>query len=511
MTIMESPTAIGSVALVAGGGTPARHQRRWLAFSGVLAAVIMDLLDSTVTNTAAPAIRADLHGSYPDLQWVTAAYTMALGVALLVGGRLGDMLGRQRTLMVGVGGFTLASAACAAAPTPLLLILTRAAQGAFGALIMPQTFGLIRDLFPAAEAKKAWTVLGPVMSLGAVAGPVVAGTLIRADLLGTGWRMIFLINLPIGGFALMTVARFLPADRRPRRRGRLDPVSVALAAAGTFMLIFPLVQGRELGWPLWTTVLLAGSLPALALLGRRLYRQTYGSRRSHHQRPGVIPLIEVSMFGRRSYVCGVAFAVVFSAAVGGTFLTLNVFMQVGLGYTPLRAGLASMPWALGAMIGSGLSGALMARLGRRLLHVGLAGMGTGLVMLYATLAHAGTGIGASDFIAPLLAFGAGMGAIFSPMLDIILGDVAGSELGSASSVLAAVQQLGLSLGVAVLGTAFFGLVAAHARRMADVLAAPWRDYLDAASGTCLIGLGLIAAASLLVFLLPAAPRSEPAR
>jgi EmrB/QacA subfamily drug resistance transporter len=508
MTIMESPAAIGGGVLVAGGGTPVRYQRRWLAFSGVLAAVIMDLLDSTVTNTAAPAIRADLHGSYPDLQWVTAAYTMALAVTLLVGGRLGDMLGRQRTLLIGIGGFTLASAACAAAPTALILILTRAAQGAFGALIMPQTFGLIRDLFPAADAKKAWTVLGPVLSLGAVAGPIVAGTLIRADLLGTGWRMIFLINLPIGVFALVTVARFLPAgrrpaERRPGRRGRLDLVNVALAAAGTFMLIFPLVQGRELGWPLWTMVLLAGSLPVLALLGRRLR----------------------GLFGRRSFAGGVAFAVVFSAAVGGTFLTLTVFMQVGLGYTPLRAGLASMPWALGAMIGSGLSGALMARFGRRILHVGLAGMGTGLVMLYATLARAGTGMGASSFIVPLLAFGAGMGAIFSPMLDITLGDVAGSELGSASSVLAAVQQLGLSLGVAVLGTAFFGLVAAHdaahdaarARPIADVLVAPLRDYLDAASGTCLISLGLIAAAALLVFLLPAAPglpaapRSEPAR
>ena len=511
---MKSPPAIDAVALVAGpeNASPEnagqRHPRRWLAFSGVLAAVIMDLLDSTVTSTAAPAIRADLHGSYPDLQWVTAAYTMALAVALLVGGRLGDMLGRQRTLVIGVSGFTLASAACAAAPTPLMLILTRAAQGAFGALIMPQTFGLIRDLFPAGEAKKAWTVLGPVMSLGAVAGPIVAGALIRADLLGTGWRMIFLINLPIGAFALVTVTRFLPADRRPGPSGRLDPVSVALAAAGTFMLIFPLVQGRELGWPLWTMALLAGSLPVLALLGWRLYRQTYSSGRSRRQRPGVTPLIEVTLFGRRSYVAGLAFAIVFSAAVGGTFLTLNLLMQVGLGYTPLRAGLASMPWALGAMIGSGLSGALMARLGRRLLHLGLAGMGTGLVILDATLAHAGSGFGTSGFIAPLLVFGAGMGAIFSPMMDIILGDVAGSELGSASSVLSASQQLGLSLGVAVLGTAFFGVVAAHTRRIADVLAAPWRDYVDAARGTALISLGLIAAASLLVFLLPTKSRND---
>jgi EmrB/QacA subfamily drug resistance transporter len=499
-------------ALVPASGTTARPPHRWLAFSGVLAAVIMDLLDSTVTNTAAPTIRADLHGSYPDLQWVTAAYTMALAVALLVGGKLGDMLGRQRTLVIGVSGFTLASVACAAAPTPLMLILTRAAQGAFGALIMPQTFAVIRTLFPAGEAKKAWTVLGPVMSLGAVAGPVVAGALIRADLLGTGWRMIFLINLPIGAFALVTVARFLPADRPPGpgegQHRRLDPVSVALAAAGTFMLIFPLVQGRELGWPLWTMVLLAGSLPTLAWLGRRLYRQTYGSARSRRPRPEVTPLINVSLFGRRTFLGGLAFAIVFSAAVGGTFLILNVFMQVGLGYTPLEAGLASTPGAIGAMIGSGLSGALMARLGRRLLLLGLAGMGTGLAILAATLAQAGAGLSAAGLIAPLLAFGAGLGAIFSPMQDIILRDVADPDLGSAASVLSAAQQLGLSLGVAVLGTAFFGLVAARARRTVSVLAAPGRDYLNAASGICLIIVSLIAVASLTVFLLPANARSK---
>jgi EmrB/QacA subfamily drug resistance transporter len=499
-TIMESPAIGGVVAASPPGNAtrarPPRHpphqrpRRRWLTFSGVLAAMIMDLLDSTVTSTAAPAIRADLHGSYPDLQWVTAAYTMALAVTLLVGARLGDTLGRRPTLVMGIGGFTLASAACAAAPTPLILILTRAAQGAFGALIMPQTFGLISDLFPATEAKKAWTVLGPVMSLGAVAGPIVAGVLIRADLLGSGWRMIFLINVPIGAFALVTVGRFRPAGRRPGRSGRLDLVGVALAAAGTVLLIFPLVQGRELGWPLWTLVLPAGSLLALALLGRRLHRQTYETGRQR-RRPAVTPLIEVSVFGRRSFVGGLAFAVVFSAAVGGTFLTLNVFMQVGLGYTPLRAGLAGIPWALGAMIGSGLSGALMARLGRRLLHLGLAGMGLGLSIFCATLALAGTGVGPPALIVPLLVFGAGMGTIFSPMMDIILGEVASAELGSASSVLAAAQQLGLSLGVAVLGTAFFWLAAAG------------RGYRHAASGASLISLGLIGTASLLVLLLPA--------
>jgi EmrB/QacA subfamily drug resistance transporter len=490
-TIMESPAATSDAILVAGRGAAAPpYRRRWLAFSAVLASAVLDLLDSSVISTAAPAIRADLNGSYADLQWMAAAYTMALAVGLLTGGRLGDMFGRRRMLLIGVGGFTLASVACAMAATPAMLILARVLQGAFGAMMLPQSFGLIRSLFPAAEMKKAWTILGPVMGLAAVAGPVVAGALIHADLLGTGWRMIFLINVPIGGFALAAGARFLPASARSVRSGRLDPVSVIVAAAGTFMLIFPLVQGRELGWPLWTKVLLAGSAPVLA---------AFGWRQSRRERSGLMPLIQTSVFGRRSYVCGVIFATVLSSAIGGTMLTLSVFMQVGLGYTPLRGGLTSMPWALGAMIGSGLSGALMARLGRSLLHIGLAGMGAGLAVLYAVLAHTGTSISSADFIAPLLVFGIGMGTIFSPMFGIILGDVTDAEVGSAAGVLQAVQQLGLSLGVAVIGTAYFGL-AAHRR-----------DSAGAAQAACLIALGLIVLAFAAGFLLPASARAGSAR
>ncbi len=424
---------------------------------------MMDGLDSTVTATAAPAIRADLSGSYAELQWMTAAFTMALAVVLLMGGRLGDMFGRRRMLLIGVGGFVLASMTCAMAATPAMLILARAAQGAFGAMMAPQTFGLIRDLFPPADMKKAWTVLGPAIGLSAAAGPVVAGALIHADLLGSGWRMIFLINVPIGGFALAVAARFLPSSSRAARRGRLDPLGVVLAAAGTFMLVFPLVQGRELGWPWWMAALAAGSVPVLALFAWHQIRQ---------ERSGVTPLIEMSVFGRRSYASGVAFAMVFSGAIGGTLLTLGVFMQVGLGYTPLRAGLTSMPWALGAMAGSGASGALAARLGRRILHIGLIGMGAGLTLLYTVLEHAGTSMGSADFIAPLFAFGIGMGIVFSPLFDIILGDVADSEVGSASSVLQAIQQVGMSLGVAVIGTAFFALSGMRAQHNFDTFAGP---------------------------------------
>ena len=361
------------------------------------------------------------------------------------------------------GGFTVASTACALAVSPNLLIVSRVVQGAFGAVMLPQGFGLVRDLFPPAEMKKAWTVFGPVMGLSAVLGPIVGGALIHADLFGTGWRMIFLVNVPIGAAVIIVGARYLPAVPPAVRSARLDLVGVALAATGTFMLIFPLVQGRELGWPLWTEALLACSVPVIVVFAVHQVRRG---------RSGAVPLVETGVFSRRSYASGVLFAIVFTAAIGGTMLTLGVFMQVGLGYSPLRTSLSMAPWALGAMAGSAVSGGTMSRLGRRLLHVGLGCMAGGLLILYLVLRAYGTGVHSVDFAGPLLLAGAGMGTIFVPLFDIILGEVADHEVGSATSALQAMQQLGRSLGVAVLGTLFFGLLGAQAHHGFDTVAAP---------------------------------------
>src|ERR671919_1714829 len=183
----------------------------WVAFSAALAAAMMDLLDATVASTAGPVMQTELGGSYADLQWITAAYTLAMAVGLLTGGRLGDMFGRRRMLLIGVSGFTIASVLCAAAPSAGMLIGSRALQGALGAVMLPQVFGLVRDLFPPDEMGKAWAVLGPVSGLSAVLGPIVAGLLIDADVLGTGWRSIFLVNVPVGAFVLIVGRRYLPA------------------------------------------------------------------------------------------------------------------------------------------------------------------------------------------------------------------------------------------------------------------------------------------------------------
>jgi MFS family permease len=326
--------------------------------------------------------RSELGGSYADVQWISAAYTLAMAVMLLTGGRLGDMFGRKRMLLIGAAGFTLASVACAIAPSTEALIAFRALQGGLGAVMVPQVFGLIRDLFAPQEMAKAFGILGPACGLAAILGPVVSGLLIDADLFGTGWRMIFLVNVPVGVFVLIAGAKLLPSVPPSAGSRRLDLASVGLAAVGAFMLIYPLVQGRELGWPLWVKAVLVAAVP---VLGAFAWLQV------HHRDAGATPLIEAGIFAKRSYVSGIAFAMVFLAAMGGITLTLGVFLQAGLGYSPIHAALTTAPFALGGFLGSGMGATLMNKVGRTVVQAGLVVMGLGLLALYAAVAHAGTG------------------------------------------------------------------------------------------------------------------------
>jgi MFS family permease len=291
---------------------------------------------------------------------------------------------------------------------------------------------------------------------------------------------------------LVAGARHLPSVAPTAATRRFDLAGVAVAAIGAFMLVYPLVQGRELGWPSWTKVMLAASVPVLAAFG------AYQVRR---KRAGATPLIETSVFRTRSYVSGIGFAVVFLGAMGGVTLTLGVLLQVGLGYSPIHASLTTAPFALGGFIGSAAGGMLMHKVGRTIVQAGLAVMGIGLLALYVVLERAGTGVGSWDIVGPMLVSGIGMGAIWVPMFEIVVGDVADHEVGSASGVLQAVQQLGMSLGIAAIGTVFFGALGSHAVRA---------DFISAAELTTLITVGLIAAAFAVSYLLPRQARQPQA-
>src|SRR3954447_9953533 len=282
------------------------HPRRWLVLALVLAVECMDLLDGTIVNVAAPSIRADLRSSLSALQWIAAGYALTFAVGLVTGGRLGDIFGRKRLFLLGVAGFTAASALCGAARSTEMLIACRLVQGAFAALMIPQGFGIIRAAFPPDELQKAFGLFGPVIGLSAVLGPVIGGVLTDA----ADWRWIFLVNVPLGIAALIGGRRLLPESRADDPPA-LDLPGAALVTVAAGLLVYPLIQGREAGWPAWTLVSMgaaAGTLAVFVLVERA------------RERRGVSALVTMSLFRKRAFSAGLATIVVFFAGMIGLML-----------------------------------------------------------------------------------------------------------------------------------------------------------------------------------------------
>jgi MFS family permease len=325
------------------------------------------------------------------------------------------------------------------------------------------------------------------MGMSAVLGPVVGGGLVDLDLLGSAWRAIFLVNVPLGLAAIWLGRAHLPERTPAEPDGRIDLVSVALATTGGVALISPLIQGREHGWPAWAFALLAASVVLLGAFGRR---QASLARRGDARRA---PLVDPSILKRRAYVSGLALVVCFIGAMGGMMLVLNVMFQAGLGFTPLGSGVAAITIPAAAILGSITSSVTLERLGRTTIHIGTVTMAAGLVIVELVLRQQGGGLSAWDLALPLAATGFGMGMIFVPMFDVILAGVLPHQLGSAAGLLEAVQQLGMSLGIAIVGTVLFdALGEGH-----DAAA-----FVDAADHGIRIAVGFLVAAFLATWWLP---------
>jgi EmrB/QacA subfamily drug resistance transporter len=458
------------------------YRLRWVVAAVVLAANVMDLLDATIVNVAGPSVHRDLGGGANTIQWLSAGYTLAFAVLLIAGARLGDILGRRRVFLVGSAGFTLFSAACAAAPSIGVLIAFRVLQGAFGALLIPQGFGLMKQVFNDDELNKAFGLFGPATGVPMLAAPIVAGALIDANLWGTGWRLVFLINVPIGALTLLLAARSLPKGAT-HPDVKLDLGGVSIVGLALVAIIYPLIQGRTDGWPAWSfAILAAGAILLVAFM--------------HHERHSKSPLIEPTLLTNRTYLGGIAVVLALFGAFGGLLLCVSLFGQLGEGWSPIHAGLTLTPMVVGMILGMVGSFALVNRLGRHLLHVGILLIAAGAVVLALVLTDARTA-STWDLVPGLVLIGAGAGASIGQLFRFILTSVNMNEVGSASGVLEAVQQLSTALGVAVLGTIFFSAFGHHLPTYA----------LEVTAWACLVPL---AAAFVLVFRLPMHPAEEQA-
>jgi EmrB/QacA subfamily drug resistance transporter len=438
-----------SAAVRRGPTAEAVYQHRWLILAIVLAGECMDLIDSTVVNVAAPPIARDFHASSAQLEWILSGYPLAISVGLILGGRLGDLYGRRMMFLLGAAGFTLASALCGASPNAGVLIAARLVQGGFSAMMLPQGFGVLRETFPADERQKAFALFGPVIGLSAVFGPLIGGSLVDWNLFGAGWRLVFLVNVPIGVFAVIAGVRLLPESER-NRNIRLDLIGSALVSLFAVLLVYPLIEGRDDGWPWWTYASMVFGVLLLVIFG---FYQRYRDRNN------LDPLVTPSVFSHRGYTGGLIFATLFFAGLGGTLLCSTLFLQIGQLYTPIHAALCTVPLSIGLVVGSILSGGFLGpKFGRLTIQGGAAicGLGWGLVAIAARSHHQ---LGFVGLMPGLFVAGLGMGLVVAPLFDIVLAAVTDQETGSASGVLNATQQLATSVGIAVFGTVFFDAIA----------------------------------------------------
>lgn len=413
-----------------------------------MTAAFMDLVDVTIVNIAIPSIQADAGASVSQIQWITAGYALAFAAGLITGGRLGDIHGRKRLFLIGIGGFTAASALCGFATNPEMLVAARILQGAMASLMVPQVLSIVHATFPAHERGKVFGLFGAIVGLGAVSGPLLGALLTEWNIAGLEWRPIFLINLPVGIVGLILGSRYITESKAPRAL-KLDLVGVALVTLGLLMLLYPLTQGRELGWPVWGYVSMAGAVVVGAVL------VAYEKRKA--MRDGS-PLIELSLFRVKSFAAGIAVQAVFGIGLGIFFLVWTLYMQVGLGWRPLKAGLTGVPFSIAVSMAAGLSvQKLVPRVGgRAVLQAGALTMAAGVLLYLWEADRYGMTIAPWQMALPLIVMGLGMGLIFAPLTDMVLSGVPREHAGSASGLINTVQQMGNALGLGLVSVVFFG-------------------------------------------------------
>lgn len=466
--------------------TPARdraavnpYPRRWLAAVVMIGAAMMDLIDLTVVNVALPTIRRDLGASGTELEWVVSAYMLAFAATLIVAGSFGDQLGRKRIFLSGIALFGLASLASGLAQSPGELIVARVFQGTAAAMMIPQLFATFRAIFTGQERGKAFAVYGAILGFASAFGLVLGGVLTEADVFGWAWRTIFFVNVPIALAALVAAVRLVP-ETYDREAGRPDIVGGGLLAAAIVAIAYPLLEGRSLGWPAWIWVLLAGGLAGLVGLG------AYEDRR----RPtGIAPVLRTRLLRIPAVSAGLIVQFAFFAGMLGFSIIFTIWIQAGMGFSPLGAGLTMVGMSVGSFMLAPVAVPLAQRYGRIALSTGGLMMALGMLAILLGAGDVGTGSDPWPVIPGMVIAGAGLSLLVIPLANVVLAAVPREVAGGAGGMFSTAQMLGGALGIAVVGSVFFSHLATE-------------SFTDAFTGSAPLVIALFAVAAALSLVLP---------
>ncbi|MEV0096644.1 MFS transporter [Streptomyces sp. NPDC050738] len=444
----------------------------------VLLGGALPLIDFFIVNVALPTIEHDLSASTAVLELVVAGYGVAYAVLLVLGGRLGDMVGRRRLFLLGMAAFGLTSLACGLAPGAWSLVGARVAQGAAAALMMPQVLATIQATTTGERRAKAMSLYGATAGLSMVAGQILGGVLVAADIAGSGWRAIFLVNVPVAIVGLVLAARAVP-ETRAEKPAPVDVPGTLLLALSLITLLAPLTEGRAAGWPLWTWISLAVFPFAAAAF--------FLTERAADRR-GEVPLVPPSLLRLHSLRSGLAMVLPFSIGFGGFMFVIAVALQQGLRMGPVAAGLALAPMASAFFVASLAGPRLVGRFGSRVVTAGGLIQAVGVITIAATVWWGWDGLGIAGLAPGTALAGFGQGLQLPVLMRIVLSDVPSERAGVGSGVLATTQQSALALGVATLGTLFLSL--ASSAGMREALAVTLLIQLAAIALTALLSLRL---------------------
>ncbi|MEU2619967.1 MFS transporter [Streptomyces sp. NPDC007157] len=445
----------------------------------VLLAAALPLVDFFIVNVALPTIGTDLHASETVLELVVAGYGVAYAVLLVLGGRLGDLFGRRRLFLAGMAAFGLTSLACGLAPGAWSLVAARVAQGAAAAAMLPQVLATIQAATSGGRRAKAMSLYGATAGLSMVAGQILGGVLVAADIAGTGWRSVFLVNVPVVLVGLVLGARFVP-ETRSQRPEPVDGPGTVLLALSLLTLLAPLTEGRAAGWPLWTWLSLA-AFPGVAAAFYAVERRA--------DRAGRTPLVPPSLFALASLRRGLVLMVPFSIGFSGFMFVIAVALQSGERMDPVPAGLALAPMAVVFLFVSLAGPRLIARYGSRVVTAGSVIQGIGIALITLAAWRDWPHLDFTGLLPGVAVAGAGQALQLPNVLRLVMSEVPPARAGVGSGVMVTTQQSALALGVATLGTLFLSLV-------------PHQGARDALVVTLLVQLGLVVVTGLLSLRLP---------